>query len=198
MQQGVMGGATGGGGATEIRRCVYVCVPAEEQAVWIPWQPLVTLPSDHLGPLSYPHSLHQWELVWQWRRRGAGRAADASFSTFLSPFLRFTFPPFFINPSFLLFLRTFAVLPSSAFAASWHLFTSFSLWQTHSHMLSLTSTAALERRYRFNTAAGPFGSKTVHQGLVILPLQYVAWRWIDKKLRSWARKDKVRIWTKLG
>lgn len=145
------------------------------------------------------HSLYQWELVWQWRWRGREGSR--------CQFLHFCFPSC-VSPShlsssthpssssFILFLFSLSILSVSA---SWHLFTLFSLWQTQSHMFTLTSTAALEKRYCFNTATGLSGSKTVHQGLIILPLQYVAWRLIDKKLRSEARKESMlagRSWVK--
>lgn len=86
---------------------------AQGQAVWISWQPLVTLPSDHLGPflcLIYTHThictMHQWELVVTVEMAGVGRATDASFSMFVSlcvfhlpTSLHPSLPPFVIPPS---------------------------------------------------------------------------------------------------
>lgn len=92
MQHRVIEGSTGGGGPTKRRRCVFVCVPAGQQrgpAVWIPRQPLVTLPSDHLGPVlrlisTHTRAVHRWELLVTVVMAGVGRAADASFSPFVS------------------------------------------------------------------------------------------------------------------
>lgn len=82
---------------------------AQGQAVWISWQPLVTLPSDHLGPflcLIYTHTHIYAQCTngswwWQWRWRGLG-GQQMPVSPCLFPSVFFTFPPLSIHHFLLL------------------------------------------------------------------------------------------------
>lgn len=168
---------TGGRGPPK-RRCVCVCVCQQGSrgpgclnpltaTCHSPLRPSGPFPLSYLHTHTHTRALHQWELVVTVVMAGVGRATDASFSTFVS--LHAFHLPTSLHLSLSPSIHPFSVvsLPLSSIPsilrlchvwASWHLalFTSpHSYPHTHtlSHMLELTSTAALEQGCSFYSGA---------------------------------------------